>query len=309
MSFNKIFPQVLEDGTEAGLVCEHDCQGNENCLMSCYEKPSEGVDFHDSHLAKLRSDYDIHKELGVSSATTIVYGMFSGCPQELNVTNHTTLYPAWQCDDAVVFGPNGSLTWTMPGDHDQRLQLEYGEFCIEPLGGDLRRGGYRLDLCLEKLVTKTETIKKNHFYYSVVFCISILCLATTIFIYWFFRDILLKTEYNKVMVNFAATLLLAFLTLVLQTNLEGEKMTTTTCTLLSLINQFSILAAFSLMTLMSYSISRQIWGFKLHNNKDHRFMRKLGIAYGIPFLITLVTMIVELASPMCSSARPKFGMK
>ena len=87
-----------------------------------------------------------------------------------------------------------------------------------------------------------------------------------------------------------------------------EKMTTTTCTLLSLINQFFILAAFSLMTLMSYSISRQIWGFKLHDNKDRRLMRKLGIAYSIPFFITLVTMIVELASPMCSSARPKFGM-
>ena len=111
------------------------------------------------------------------------------------------------------------------------------------------------------------------------------------------------------MVNFAAMLLLAFLTLVLQTNLEGELMTKTTCMVLSLINQFSIIAAFSLMTLMSYSISRQIFFVMVVNNKHRRFMRRLSITYAIPSLITLITMIVELAAPRCASARPKFGMK
>ena len=135
-----------------------------------------------------------------------------------------------------------------------------------------------------------------------------MCLAATIFIYGFFRKALLKTEYNKVMVNFAAMLLLAFLTLVLQTNLEKELTTKTTCVVLSLINQFSIIAAFSLMTLMSYSISRQIFSMVVHN-KHRRFMRRLAITYSIPFLVTLITMIVELAAPMCASARPKFGMK
>ena len=133
-------------------------------------------------------------------------------------------------------------------------------------------------------------------------------MSSTIFIYRFFRKALLKMEYDKVMVNFAAMLLLAFLTLVLQTNLEGELMTKTTCMVLSLINQFSIIAAFSLMTLMSYSISRQIFNFVIEN-KQRRFMRRLAITYTIPSLITLITMIVELAAPKCASARPKFGMR
>ena len=123
----------------------------------------------------------------------------------------------------------------------------------------------------------------------------------------FFHKALLKTEYNQVMVNFAIMLLIAFLTLVLRTNLEGEEMTKT-CTVINLINQFSFLAAFSLMTLMSYSISRQIFSMVVHN-KQRRFMRRLAIAYTIPFLITLITMIVELAAPRCAAARPKFGMK
>ena len=187
------------------------------------------------------------------------------------------------------------------------LEVGYGEFCIQPLGGDLTRGSFEVKVCKEKIETTTATVEKNHTYYTVVLCISIVCLAATIFVYGFFHKALLKTEYNQVMVNFAIMLLIAFLTLVLRTNLEGEEMTKT-CTVINLINQFSFLAAFSLMTLMSYSISRQIFSMVVHN-KQRRFMRRLAIAYAIPFLITLITMIVELAAPRCAPVRPKFGMK
>ena len=225
------------------------------------------------------------------------------------IANHTFLYPAWKCDDEVDFGQNGSLTWSSPDAENQQLQLDCGEFCIEPLGGDLSRGGYRVKTCKKEIHKRSEeTDKKNFLHYTVVLCISIVFLATTIFIYGFFPKALPKSEYNKVMVNFAAMLLLAFLTLVLQTNLDKELMTKTTCVVLSLINQFSIIAAFSLMTLMSYSISRQIFSMVVHN-KHRRFMRRLAITYSIPFLVTLITMIVELAAPMCASPRPKFGMK
>ena len=99
------------------------------------------------------------------------------------------------------------------------------------------------DLSKEKIHKRSEeTDKKNFLYYNVVLCISIVCLATTIFIYGFFR---------KVMVNFTAMLLLAFLTLVLQTNLKAELTTKTTCTVLSLINQLSFLATFSLMAILA----------------------------------------------------------
>ena len=299
--------QMLDDGTEAGLDCSHDCQGDEDCLPSCMGEDKgriEAVEFHNNKIMNLTSGYDLKGELGVS---TLVFGKFTECPKE--ISNHTFLYPAWTCDDEVDFGRNGSLTWSSPDAENQRIQLDYGEFCIEPLAGDLSRGGYRIKTCIEKIhKSSEETGKKNFIYYTVVLCISIVCLATTIFIYGFFRKALLKTEYNKVMVNFAAMLLLAFLTLVLQTNLEKELTTKTTCVVLSLINQFSIIAAFSLMTLMSYSISRQIFSMVVHN-KHRRFMRRLAITYSIPFLVTLITMIVELAAPMCASARPKFGMK
>ena len=186
--------------------------------------------------------------------------------------------------------------------------MNYGEFCIEPLAGDLSWGGYRIKACKEKSHKSSETDKKNFIYYTVFLCISIVCLATTIFIYGFFHEALLKTDYNKVMINFASMLLLAFLTLVLQTNLKEELMTKTTCTVLSLVNQFSILAAFSLMTLMSYYHPRQTFSMEVHN-KQRRFMRRLAITYAIPSVLTLITMIVELAAPRCASARPKFGMK
>ena len=295
--------QMLNDGTEAGLVCRHDCEGDEDCVPSCLGEDKgriEAIDFHKYELVTLAPDFDLKDKLGVSS---VVFGKFKGCPEK--IANLTYLYPAWTCDEEVDFGQNGSLTWNADG---QRIHLDYGEFCIEPLAGDLSRGGYRIKACKEKSHKSSETDKKNFIYYTVFLCISIVCLATTIFIYGFFHKALLKTEYNKVMVNFASMLLLAFLTLVLQTNLNEELMTEATCTVLSLVNQFSILAAFSLMTLMSYSISRQIFNLVIHN-KQHRFRRRLAITYSIPSLVTLITMIVELAAPRCASARPKFGMK
>jgi len=299
--------QVLGDGTEAGLVCDHDCQGHEDCVQSCMGVDKgriEAIDFHENQRLTLGPDFDLKDKLGVS---TVLFGKFHECPE--HIANHTYLYPDWTCDEKVNFGQNGSLSWKSPDTDGHWIQLDYGEFCIDPLGGDLRRGEYRIKTCKEKIhkTSKTE-VKKNTIYYTIVLCISIVCLATTMFIYGFFRKALLKTEYNQVMMNFAGMLLLAFLTLVLQTNLKGDLMTKTTCTVLSLINQFSILAAFSLMTLMSYSISRQIFNFVIEN-KQRRFMRRLAITYTIPSLITLITMIVELAAPRCASARPKFGMR
>ena len=110
------------------------------------------------------------------------------------------------------------------------------------------------------------------------------------------------------MLNFTSMLLLAFLTLIVQQNLGKEAMTPFTCSVVTLINQFAIIAAFTLMTLMSYSICRQIHGMKVMDPKT-RYMRRLMMAYSIPAAITLLTLIVELAAPQCAAAKPNFGVR
>ena len=110
------------------------------------------------------------------------------------------------------------------------------------------------------------------------------------------------------MLNFTSMLLLAFLTLIVQQNLGKEAMTPFTCSVVTLINQFAIIAAFTLMTLMSYSICRQIHGMRVMD-ASKRFMRRIAVAYSIPTLISILTIIVEVAAPHCADARPKFGMK
>ena len=184
--------------------------------------------------------------------------------------------------------------------------MSYGEFCFELLDDDKEKGRYRVKTNWTQ--EEKDKVEREHDYYSVVLCISIVCLSVTIIIYVVFREGLLKLMYNKIMINFAGSLLLAFLSLVVMQNLEGKEQTRSTCIGLALLNQFAFLSAFSLMTLMSYSISRQIFSMVVHN-KQRRFMRRLAIAYAIPFLITMITMIVELAAPRCAPARPKFGMK
>ena len=158
----------------------------------------------------------------------------------------------------------------------------------------------KMDLVLEE---------KDYTYYSVVLCISIVCLIVTIIIFGAFPAALLRTMYNRIMINFAGSLLLAFLSLVVMQNLEGDEQTRSTCTGLTLLNQFAILSAFSLMTLMSYNIFVQLYKMTPQSGIDDRFALRVALCYIIPGLITLVTLIVEFTAPRCSSFRPKFGTR
>ena len=149
-------------------------------------------------------------------------------------------------------------------------------------------------------------MEKNYVYYSVVLCISIVCLIATIVIYAAFPA-LLKSMYNKIMMNFAVSLLVGFLSLVVMQTLSKEAQTPTTCTGLSLLQQFSILAAFSLMTLMSYNIFVQLYQMRAGDTSG--FKLRLALCYIVPGVITILTLIVELAAPQCASIRPKFGTR
>ena len=281
-----------------GLVCRHHCPDNEGCIQACMVE-GNAMDWQTNQLASgLPEGFNLTEVLGVSR-DGVVYGEKQECEKTVN---KTILYPEWQCDDRVTFMPNGGLVMA----NDPSRTLGYGEFCIEPLGDNLIRGTYRISTCWDK--PEKERNGKNFVYYTVVLCISIICLVATISIYVIFREALLRTEYNKFMLSFTSMLLLAFLTLVVQQNLDGKAMTHVTCSAVTLINQFAIIAAFTLMTLMSYSICRQIHGMKVMDPKT-RYMRRLIMAYSVPAAITLLTLIVELAAPQCAAAKPNFGVR
>jgi len=149
-------------------------------------------------------------------------------------------------------------------------------------------------------------------FYWIVLSLSIICLAATIFIYLLFHSALLQSEYNKIMINFAISLLLGFLPLVLlQAVLPDRMKSKGVCTVMALLNQFFILAAFVWMTLMSYEIFKQIRGMQVitMGQGSDLLRRKVPIGYGIPALICLVTLIVEVTAPQCSPIRPRFGHK
>merc|ERR1712061_668550 len=186
---------------------------------------------------------------------------------------------------------------------DGRQVLNYGEFCFDLLDDDMERGRYRVKTNWTQ--EKKDKVEREHDYYSVVLCISIVCLIVTIIIYVVFREGLLKLMYNKIMINFAGSLLLAFLSLVVMQNLEGKEQTRSTCTGLALLNQFAFLSAFSLMTLMSFHQIKKM----RQQTGNKGFALRVALCYIIPGLITLVTLIVEVSAPRCAAVRPKFGTR
>ena len=280
---------------EGGLKCEEQCPGNENCIQNCL-KPGEGFNWKDKTSGNVARN--MSEIVGLSSTLFV-----SPKKREFSSTDkNINLFPEWQCQDMVNFHEDGSISKV----EDESAVAKYGEFCIQALAGDSDRGTYMINTNW----TKDDNAKtvKNFKYYNTILCISISCLIATIVIYALFREALLKSEYNKIMMNFASMVMIAFLTLVIMQNLSAEEMTQTTCTISTIINQFSFIAAFSLLTLMSYNICRQIHGMRVMD-ASKRFMRRIAVAYSIPTAISLLTIIVEVAAPHCADARPKFGMK
>ena len=75
----------------------------------------------------------------------------------------------------------------------------------------------------------------------------------------------------------------------------------------SVIILLAILSAFSLMTLMSYNIFVQLYQMRAGDTSG--FKLRLALCYIVPGVITILTLIVELAAPQCASVRPKFGTR
>ena len=278
------------------VVCIDECETNKKCAQLCMGH-GQAIDAK-QHLVPSQVNLE-----EIFPGTLLINDSLK---KHIPGVKNVILYPDWQCEDAVDIQEDGSLR--LKENRSMGQVLHYGEFCIEPLAKDMERGKYRVKTFWEKEAKDEDLVEKEYDYYSVVLCISIVCLIVTIIIYGAFPA-LLKLMYNKIMINFAGSLLLAFLSLVVMQTLPKEKQTPTTCIGLTLLNQFAVLSTFSLMTLMSYNIFVQLYQMRPQQGTDKYFAMRVSICYIVPGLITLVTLIVELTAPRCASVRPKIGTR
>jgi len=289
--------KICETRTREGdkkAVCINECETNKKCAQLCMNHGDAVADGMKTVSVQIKLEDVFPGTLFVNASLN------KHVPKEENVI----LYPNWRCQDAADIQEDGSFR--LKEKRSMGEVLHYGEFCIEPLDQAWGRGEYRLKT---SWVKKEDLVKKEYVYYSVVLSISIVCLIATIAIYGSFYAALLRTMYTRIMINFAGSLLLAFLSLVVMQNLPGDEQTKSTCIGITLLNQFAILSSFSLMTLMSYNIFIQLYKFTSQTGIDDGFTKRVALCYIVPGLITLLTLIVELTAPRCASVRPKFGTK
>ena len=277
------------------VVCIDECETNKKCAQLCMGH-GQAIDAK-QHLVPSQVNLE-----EIFPGTLFVNDSLK---KHIPGVKNVILYPDWQCEDAVDIQEDGSLRVKEKRNAGQ--VLHYGEFCIEALDQGLEKGKYRVKTTWLK-ESKEGLVEKEYVYYSVILCISIVCLIVTIVIYGVFPA-LLRTMYNRIMINFAGSLLLAFLSLVVMQNMPNDDQTRSTCIGLSLLNQFAILSAFSLLTLMSYNIFVQVYKMSPQQGIDKYFLLRVALCYIVPGLITLVTLIVELTAPQCASVRPKFGTR
>jgi len=291
---------LAKERTFLGAVtCKDDCEGASACFRSCMIHDKIAFDpLKNTFPNKSEGVKDLAEVLGLNA--TIKYATHPALSPISQCQKKKVRFPEDSCNERVEFKENGSIVFPETGQ-----TLKYGEFCLMPLS-DLSRGGFAVKTC------KSEGPPARFRFYYIVLSMSIICLAATIFIYLLFRSALLQSEYNKIMINFAISLLLGFLPLViLQAVLPDRMKSKGVCTVIALLNQFFILAAFVWMTLMSYEIFKQIRGMQVitMGQGSDLLRKKVPIGYGIPAFICTITLIVEATAPRCSSIRPRFGHK
>ena len=71
---------------------------------------------------------------------------------------------------------------------------------------------------------------------------------------------MIRSDYNKIMLNFAVSLMFAFLTLIIVQRHSTDLFMSPLCVVLGHLNMFFFLATFFWMAIMSYVIFDQIHG-------------------------------------------------
>ena len=289
-----------------GIICTPACQGKEKCFQSCnlknkcfngdggtlYKPCEESTDWSDIMGFPMSSD---------EGTGNIEYGYGEvPCHKIHSHYDSQQIFPEDKCQDQAHFNQNGDLVL-----RERNITLHYKEFCVTPTTKDHRKGRIMIQACLPKKEEKTKFS-----FYFIILSISITCLILTILVYVIFHKALLKTSYNKIMLNFATSLFLAFLILVINMN-HSNDFSKLCCTILGHFNQFFFLATFTWMTIMSYEIFKQIHGMNhfIGGHNANSILKQILVGYGVPFLIVRGTIIVEVSAPPCASYNPKFGHK
>ena len=227
---------------------------------------------------------------------------------EYSLSGHTgcerdqqQMFPEHNCMHQVTFLTNGDAVFAEMGN----TTLHYNQFCIAPLGVEAGKGDYMVQGCLPDTPVPSDKLR----FYPYLLLSSVGCLTTTVLVYLLFPP--LMNHYSKIMLNFSLSLLLAFLVLTAiqrpdMFGLSTTEYNTVSCRLLGHLNQFFFLAAFTWMTIMSREIYSQLMVYQ-QETTARRLVKQMGLGYGLPLFIVLVTVAVELTAPSCAPYRPKFG--
>jgi len=153
--------------------CQDDCQGDA-CFSVCHLE-NYAFNPHPKSQKVVKSQVRSSFEPVRGMNATLIYGYPKNSPIK-SCSLISRIFPEDSCKDSVTFQTNGSVTFL-----DSGRVLNYGEFCISYLAGDLSRGTYMITTCKEEDVEKKQA--KFDFYY-IILSISIVCLVATILIYF-----------------------------------------------------------------------------------------------------------------------------
>nr|XP_040579384.1 G-protein coupled receptor Mth2-like isoform X1 [Lepeophtheirus salmonis] len=150
--------------------------------------------------------------------------------------------------------------------------------------------------------------KFNFFrYYPIILIGSAFFLFLTILIYSVYGKKLLN-HYTRLMRHFTVGLFVAFTVLSFNQLFAFMSISLLICQIVGYIQQFSFLVSFTFMTLMSSEIFMKMKSLTSTNSQKRFTIQRL-IGYGVPLIITVITITVELTAPECSKFKPRFGEK
>merc|ERR1719300_1453585 len=192
---------------------------------------------------------------------------------------------------------NGEIVFPNRGN----LTFGYREYCLSLNMASLReeRGRYMVHVYPETEKPKT--------YLNIIFLgCSVVCLLVTLLVYFSSYKALVRNNiYNKIMLNFAGSLLMAFLILAI---IRVGPNSYVFCQVFGRLNHYCFLATFFWMTIMSFNIFKQI---RLNQmlKKGDTITRSLMVGYGVPAVIVCTMAIVEFSiEEECHDLKPKFGV-
>ena len=216
-------------------------------------------------------------------------------------TKASQLYPDHSCYDKGVLGEDGGLAFM-----DRGFRVAYGEFCVATLERSFNKGDVFIQACMPHKKITTQS------FYIYILGTSILCLILTMVIYITSPE--LTSLSNQIMFHLTAALLVAYIALIFIQNPEFLEAqlghSHLLCQSIGYLEQFSFLAAFTWMTIMSMENMNQLNGCGQSNSlqqSSDEIKKLMLIGYGVPLMLSLGTAAVELFAPECAVYKPRFG--